>query len=248
MNTSISETHLVDLDQLRSQIVLESKGNPFSTAKQYVSSLEFDGLEIPERNRAVNCLNCAECMEWQFDNLLEKARENTAGYLLSTINQIPKQANKHLQQLEYNCNLNKGEIVVNDLYNNGHDAKPFAVCEQTSDSLEVKGDGYNWKLSSIDISEEAIPPKHLLNLSLIRAKGIEPDSIYIAVPFARKGSSISKAISNEIQMFKTFVSKANNNVKTGLRVMSENIKLPDPVLIVGFGNKPVILIEIGRWI
>ena len=227
------------------------QSNPFSNAKNQLSKLSSQAALIPYENEVHEALRVSENLDWQKPEFLENAVESAKGLVLAVINNIPKQVEMHLKELEYMGNLNKAEVSVNYLSQFHEQAKPFAVCESAQPELEIKGHGYTWHLSSILFSEDAIPSCYLERLTAIRASGYEPDSLYVAVPFAGQKRPLPIAIRNEakniIDAVSYTVTKVNKSVNKAIE-KAKQIKLPDPVLIAGFGKNPIVLVEIGRWV
>lgn len=189
---------------------------------------------------------------WQSPALRDSAIESARGFALSVVNRLPKQASLHMQQLQHMCNRNIAHLTIEVLRDYKLDAKPFANCSDTSVPIQIKGHGYTWNVQSIDQAEETIPSHFLERLTLLRARGIEPDQIYVGVPFSPNKPSLTQVLVQEakagIAATSEALKKAGQFAAKQADETIEVFKMPDPVLLVGFGLKPCIMVEIGRWV
>lgn len=205
---------------------------------------------------------------WQSSELEQDAREAALGLVVSLNNGMVKQAEMHLKQLELACGRNAAETTVRALHRTDIKAKPFAICEEAVDSFEIAGHGYDWQIDSLDISSELIPAVYLARINFIRSYGIEPDAFFVGVPYSVEKPPVSTVLGRELQAMShrvktvaaglgNFLSKSAAIVKDmkrsrdlehqAPRVNWEMKKLPDPVLLIGFGHNPCVLVEVSRW-
>lgn len=196
-------------------------------------------------NKAKAILTKAARANWQKPKLMEDAREHFTGFVLSVQNNIPHQAKMHLQRLDFTNNLNSANETIRAIRPINKKAKPFAITEAKSRSFDIKGHGYTWRIIDIGLSNEIIPARHLAKLSALRNSQVQPDSLYIGAPYESIKTPLSKALVVKIQQMANSMSGAIDNV---LYELGDLAKMPDPVLLVGFGQNPIVLVEIARWI
>lgn len=205
------------------------------------------------KSEAARVLDKAVDTTWQNEDIEREARLAAHGFAISYDNGMNKQAQLHLEKLELACSQNAAVQTVSVFRNSRVQAKPFAICSEAVPSFTVEGDGYTWQIDSIDISSELIPTQYLARIEYLRGFGIEPDFLYVGSPYSMKKPTMGRVLNHEFQTFKQDIKAIARQAKrTGKAVLKElqkpkNWKLPDPVLLVGFGYKPCVLVEISRW-
>lgn len=218
------------------------------------SLVESESLAFPiELQQGVTrTLARATKTRWQTQELQEEAKEGVAGLLLAIENKLSRQAGLHLQQLEFTCNLNTALVVVQAAKQVDSRVKPFAVAKQAESAFDVKGHGYTWRLTAITDSDVIVPARHLEKLNVLRRNNIQPDSMYLAVPYAPDTQSVSRVIADQVRdllsTMSVMLTQARASFERTLQRPSEAKKLPDPLLLVGFGKNPVVLVELARWV
>ena len=189
---------------------------------------------------------------WRDPDLKRQAIASVEGIALAVDNGLAKQAQLHLRELSHVCNVNTACNAVRILSQEDASAKPFAVCERAAKVLEVEGPGYDWRLISVAHAEEIVPAEYLAQLSRLRHEGIVPDSVYVAVPYAPEKEPMSLVLADELENLVTMtvapLAIVGSGLRSALTASRGESKLPDPLLLAGFGTEPVTFVELGRWI
>lgn len=220
--------------------------DPFENLQRRLTSLKVSS-SFPSTGRVENVVSRASRSRWYSMDFANIARESAKGLSLAYENRMPKQANHHLIQMERALSVNSAHLAIVTLQYLGLNAKPFAICNSTGRRFEVNGDGYTWKVESVDDSDEAIPSEFLERVSLLRANDLEPDECYIAVPHQASKPTTSDVVKNELKSAFHYLVKTTGAVALGFAQVAATVVMPDPVLLAGYGENPRILVEIGRW-
>lgn len=190
--------------------------------------------------------------EWVDKEIKADAQESLMGVLNSIENKLAKQTELHTRNLisayNYNNSLRTTEILK--AYN--VPAKLFSVIEKPANVIDVKGQGFTWKVFSIEESEEIVPSMFLERLTMLKYNGIIPDTLFIAVPFAKQKLTLGNAVKNDIGKTLDIIQDVLAAGVLSLTAIHDAVpaltQMEDPLLICGFGKSPVFLVEIGKWV
>lgn len=190
---------------------------------------------------------------WLDESLENRAKEHFEGLFHSKLNDLPLQASLHLSGLRQVYSENSCAVTLQVSLTQGwDDAKLFAVKSDPGEEFDIEGHGFAWRLVSIRESNELVPAKFLRRLTVLQLGGIKADTMFVAVPYNLKEASLSQAVKEDIQKIgtavRTMAQAGKKALEKGFAELQYVIIHADPVFIVGFGESPMFLVELGRWI
>ena len=189
--------------------------------------------------------------QWVDKEIKTDAQESLMGVLQSIENNLQKQTNLHSKNLIATYNYNTSLLTTKILLDHNLPAKVFSLVEQPKQIIDVEGQGFTWRLHPIDESEEIVPPRFLERLTILKYNNIIPDSMYVGVPIGEQKPGLSQVVKGDVNsaldFFSDVVFGSMLDYK-GISAVANSVQLPDPLLICGFGNSPLFLVQIGKWL
>ena len=188
---------------------------------------------------------------WVEKEIKADAQESLMGVLQSIENNLQKQTELHSKNLIATYNYNASLLTTKILLEHNLPAKVFSLVGQPKQIIDVEGQGFTWRLHSIDESEEIVPTKFLERLTILKYNSIIPDSMYVGVPIGEQKPKFCQVVKSDVNSALDLLSDVVSGGMlgyNGISAASSSVQLPDPLLICGFGTSPLFLVQIGKWL
>lgn len=213
-----------------------------------LSTVKASNLPVNVYNSVVKDLGVIKESSWLNIDAKEKAQDAVESVIHAIVNNLPTQVSYHLDELIRAHNFNRSLQTIKVMKEHKCDAKLFASYPEPEEEFSIKGQGFQWKLTTIKKSSEKVPTEFIKRLTILRYNSIVPDLVYIAVPHGEIKPSLKTVVSSDIQnsylLAKTVISKQKQKM---LELSTRVDRYVDPLLICGFGTKYTYLVQIGKW-
>lgn len=231
---------------------------------QIAVSQKISVLESPERKEKLRqILQPLSVYQWFDSRNMNSALQSFEASAHAAVNGIDSQMSLHAKDTLFYYNKDRAEKSVNLGKKLSLDVKLFAVCEpkNNSDSFKIKSDKWDWEILPLNISDERVPARFLKRVTHLSQNNIFFDSWAVAVPSSPNCMPVAHAIKGEALNVLKDIAKisagAKNAAYKGVKAVAPAVRLSrkaidaflkDPVLLGCYGNDPVFLVEVGRWV
>lgn len=196
---------------------------------------------VREDPRLMELVSGVQSAQWQTQENFEHAAASVDGFFHAAINGFEKQAKLHLGELHDVYGLNSAQAVVDLLRDKDAGVKIFARKRNPTKSFDIRGKKHNWRINSIDLSDEVVPASFLSRLTELRAAGFSPSGVYVGVPYVPQERSSSQQTGSYRRAF------PSDNQEYRTVVQRSPMFLDDPLLLAAFGKDVITLVELARW-
>lgn len=197
--------------------------------------------------------------EWFAEENKFKALEALEAYAYASFNNVPNLPAQYKRQALSALNRDKAEKAVCEGRRMNIPSKLFALHEGNMlEPFAIKSSKFDWKVLPLEISNESVPAFVMRNLMGFRQAGIVFESFAVAVPgsanYPPAGYTLKHEATRTLNQLgraaKTTAIAAGAVVVGAIAVPAAVIAaaLQDPVFLGSYGEEPVYLVEIGRWI